>query len=149
MGRKKEGRILQQGGPSQMSICAYLDKVEGPQGPKKALEGSRQTSLPKGKCSDVRASLGAQMMPGKVGSPRPSPGTTSRVGRVRRRNIKGQNKGLSPLEKWLLRSGDRGRDQGKDEEVGDNSSGRESLGPQVRELRRRFEEEKVALGPKK
>ena len=68
------------------------------------------------------------------------------MGRVRRRNEKGQNRGFGPLEKGLLGSEDRERGQGRAENGTDTIGGRGSLGPQVGSIRRRFEEETGASG---
>ena len=79
----------------------YLSKLEGPQGPKKVPETSRHSNSLKSECSSNRASSGAQRMTGKVTPSKPKPilGTTSKVGRVRKRADKEQNRGFGPLEK--------------------------------------------------
>ena len=78
-------------------------------------------------------------MPRKETPSKPSSETTSKVGRVRKRMEKRLNRGFGPLEIWLMGSEDRVGGQGRVEDVEDTGD-RESLGPQVGELRRWFEE---------
>ena len=70
---------------NQRKISQYLaSTIGGVEEEAKVLgnKSPRQTSLPQGRCSPRRASLGAQREAGKAETPRPSPGTSGRVGGV-------------------------------------------------------------------
>ena len=80
-------------------------------------------------------------MPGKAIAPsKPSLGTTSRVGRVKRREEEGRKRGSSFLEKWLqgFENGDKDLSRVKEgkEKLGDTMK----LGQKVENMRKMFEE---------
>ena len=138
----KEGRSLVTGSPRQKKISTYLKRLQGPQGSKEVLEHPRQHISMKIECSKYRASLGAQGMPGKAtATSRPSPGTTSGVGRVKRREEKGKKRGSSLLEKWLQGFGKGYKVSVKAEERQEKFGDTGKLGLKVGEIRKRLEEE--------
>ena len=130
-------------------IISFLNKQGGGGYTEKALASAevRQThSLLKDRCP-IGASLGAPRLAKLRLSISYVSATLPKVGREKVGKIMGENKGQSPLGKWLrhLDLSQRGNSKAKDEE--DGGEVRSGLGPGVSSLRSKFEA-RGAVGPK-
>ena len=82
---------------------------------------------------------GAQRETERDKAPKPSNCTSGREGRVPLRKTKGENKGFSPLAKWLSAARTEMEEPSKVKEGKGKGRGKATLDPIVRSIKERFE----------